>query len=121
MKRREIQLLKNNDHKDWDDLQWVEEFNEFLTGAAPKTITMGRGHQPKLSAKKAYSIIWYLQEHFPLLPDHIEKCDHCNNLFDSYSTGYWCESRGKHFCDQTCEEYYNRTHKACNRNGCCQS
>ena len=94
----EIKLIKNNDNRTDSDLEWVKEFNEFLKGKVPYSITMGRGHAPKLSAKKAMAIIWYLQEHFPLLPDHIEKCDVCDELFDSYSEGLYWETKCKHYC-----------------------
>ena len=99
----EIKLLKNNDNKDWSDQQWIEEFYKFLQGDIPDGITTHKGHQPKLSPKKAMTIIWYLQEHFPLLPDHIEKCSNCNDLYDSWSEGIYWESKGKFFCGN-CEE-----------------
>ncbi len=63
-----IQLLKNNDKRDWDDVEWVDEFYRFLTGETPGNINEGKP-MFKLSEKKAYTIIWYLQEHFPILPD----------------------------------------------------
>ena len=71
---KEITLIKNNDKKNWDDLRWIEEFYKFLHGDAPDEISFSRGYQPKLSHKKAFSIIYYLQEHFPVFPDHIEQC-----------------------------------------------
>jgi len=96
---KEISLLKNNDSREISDLEWVEEFYEFLQGTLPGGIKMGRGHQPQMSAKKAFSIIWYLQEHFPVLPDNIERCSNCGSLFDSNSEGIYWESKGKDFCD----------------------
>ncbi len=57
----------------------------------------------KLTPKKAFSIIWYLQEHFSILPDTIERCDVCNNLFDSESQGHHSELTGKHYCCENCE------------------
>jgi hypothetical protein len=95
----DIQLLKNNEKRTDTDLEWVTEFYEFLQGHLPDSIGMGRGHQPKMSAKKAWSVIWYLQEHFPIIPDQIEKCSNCDNLFDSWSGGIYWETKGKHFCD----------------------
>lgn len=94
----EISLLKNNDNRTDTDLEWVNEFYKFLQGEIPETISIGKGHKPKMSVKKAWSIIWYLQEHFPLLPDHINKCDNCDELFDCWSEGIYWETKGKHYC-----------------------
>ena len=96
---KEITLIKNNDKKDWDDLEWIDEFYEFLQGNLPEGMTLGKGHNPKLSQKKAFSIIWYLQEHFPVLPDHIEQCSNCGKLFDDWRGGLYWQTKGKHYCD----------------------
>jgi len=84
--------------QEWTDLEWMDEFYKFLQGEVPEKISIGRGHQPKLSDKKANTIIWYLQEHMRVLPDNIEKCDNCKELFDSYSEGIYWETKGKHYC-----------------------
>ena len=99
-----MNLLRNNDNRDWSDVEWVQEFFDFLTGDLPDGISMPKSHQPKLTPKKAMAIIWYLQEKFPLIPDNIEKCDDpaCNNIFDSNSQGFYSEKRGKHFCQDVC-------------------
>ena len=55
-----MKLLKNSDKrtKDFTDMDWVKEFYEFLKGKnLPKEIQIMRGHQPKMSAKKAFTII----------------------------------------------------------------
>jgi len=83
----------------WDDLQWVEEFFGFLKGRTPDNINLRRGHIPKMSEKKAFSIIWYLQGHFRILPDNIEKCSNCLELYDANSGGLYWESKFKNFCD----------------------
>lgn len=97
--KQEIKLLKNNDNKKVDDLERIDEFYRFLQGNVPDGIRLKRGHKPKLSEKKAFAIIWYLQEHLPILPDMIERCDKCGELYDSYSSGYHSEKKGKCFCD----------------------
>ena len=43
---------------------------------------------PKLSKDKAFSVIWFLQEIMHCLPDSIEQCGECKELFDSDSEGY---------------------------------
>lgn len=95
----EIKLLKNNDERTDSDLDKIKEFYRFLTGdKIPKTIRLGRGHAPKMSEKKAFAIIWYLQEHLSILPESIERCSVCGELFDSNSEGIYWESKGKHYC-----------------------
>lgn len=95
---KQIKLIKNNDNKDWTDLEWIQEFYDFLQGECPKSIHLGRGRQPKMSQKKAFAIIWYLQEHFPILPYNIEKCGNCGELFDYDGGGLYWESKKKFYC-----------------------
>lgn len=107
----EIKLLKNNNDRTDSDLEWINEFYEFLQGNNPESIRISRGHQPKLSQKQAFTIIWYLQEHFSILPDHIERCNTCGDLYNSWSSGIYWESKGKHYCDCCCHlvpENYDR-------------
>lgn len=106
MSKREIKILKNNHHRDWEDIQWINEFYEFLQGNIPEEITLARGHNPNLSKNKAFAIIWYLQEHFPVLPDRIDKCDVCHELYDSWSSGHYSEKQQKCFCSY-CDTYEN--------------
>ncbi len=95
----EIKLLKNNDNRKDSDLEWIEEFYNYLQGEIPITIHLSGGHKPKLSSKKSMAIIWYLQEHFPVFPDTIEKCDNCDSLYDGASSGIYWETKGKFYCD----------------------
>jgi len=96
----EIKLLgePTESHKYYTDLEWIEEFYDFLQGVIPEEIILKRGHSPKISAKKAFTIIWYLQEHFQILPSTIERCDHCGSLFDIQSEGIHWESKKKNYC-----------------------
>lgn len=93
-----IKLLKNNDNSDKTDLEWIDEFYEFLQGELPSGMTLSRGHKPKMSDKKAFRIIWYLQEHLPVFPDNIERCSSCGFLYDCDSEGLYWETKQKHFC-----------------------
>lgn len=112
---KEIKLLKNNDKRDWSDLQWVNEFYNFLQGKLPKGVEMK--NPPKLSKKKAFSVIWFLQEKFPVIPDQIECCSACGELYDSYSQGHHSELTGKFYCGESCEppNLYEREQKAENK------
>jgi hypothetical protein len=98
MHKKEIKLIKNNQNRDWEDIEWVREFYEFLQGNVPEGIQLGKGGGPRLSKKKAFSVIWYLQEHFPLLPDQIEQCSVCGDLYNSYSEGYYSDVNEKGYC-----------------------
>lgn len=99
----EIKLLKNNDKRTDNDLEWIQEFYEFLQGTQPDSIRLVRENAPKMTHKKAFAIIWYLQEHFPVFPDHIERCDNCGELFDTDSEGLYWETKGKHYCGGCCD------------------
>ena len=96
--KNQIKLQKNNDNRADTDLQWLEEFYEFLKGSNEKGMRLGK----KLSPNQAYSVIYYLQEHLPVFPDTIEKCSVCNSLYDSNSSGHHSEKTAKHYCDN-CE------------------
>lgn len=114
---REIKLLKNNQDREWEDLQWIEEFSNFLCGQIPEGMSIGRGHKLRLTAKQANTIIWYLQEHFSILPDHIEQCDTCGEWYDSDSQGHYSELTGKCYCNESCEPrgLYEREERAAKR------
>lgn len=101
MKDNEIVLFKNNSEhtKKFTDIDFITEFYDFLKGSSiPEGMSIARGHRPKMSAKKASTIIWFLQEQFSILPDHIEQCDVCESFFDSWSSGIYWETKGKHYC-----------------------
>ncbi len=109
----EIKLLKNNQKRTDTDVEWVEEFYQFLQGVVPKGIHYRRGCVPKLSKKKAFAIIYYLQEHFPLIPDHMEVCWWCGDIFDSGEGLYW-ETKGRYYCggcDYNVPQNYDRGRK----------
>lgn len=44
--------------------------------------------RPKLSQNKAWSLIWFLQEVTHCLPDHIERCGVCGDLYNSNAEGF---------------------------------
>lgn len=49
--------------------------------------------RPKLSLNKAWNLIWFLQEVTHCLPDYIERCDRCGELYDSESEGFWLDDQ----------------------------
>lgn len=111
---KQIKLLKNNDNRDWTDVDWLKEFYEFLTGTPPDSIIVSKRSQPVLSKEKAHAIIWYLQEHLPVFPDQIEGCDVCGEIYDSYAQGHYSELTGKSYCCESCEPrgLYEREQRA---------
>jgi len=65
----------------------VNELYEFLAdGKLPNGVVIKSC--PKLSRNKAWNVIWFLQEVTRCLPDHIEKCDVCGELYDSDQEGF---------------------------------
>ncbi len=68
-------------------LPLIVEFYEFLQGKSmPEGFELRS--KPKMSAKKAFSIIYILQEHLHIIPDSFEKCDGCDDLFDTDCEGF---------------------------------
>lgn len=90
--------LSDEIRKGWTHTEWINEFYEFLQGKQLEGMTVGVQRQPRLTQKKAFTIIWYLQEHLRVLPDHVERCNNCGELFDTHSDGIYWESKGKHYC-----------------------
>lgn len=82
----------------WTALEWINEFYQFLQGDIPEEIDLHEGSNIKLSAEDAFSTIWYLQEHMPVLPDNIEQCGICGDIYDSYRDGLYCEENWTHYC-----------------------
>jgi len=94
-----IKFLKNIDScEKKTTVELLQDFLNFLQGKNDSGIVSPRGHNPKMSHKKAFTIIYYLQEVLPVFPDSIEMCSNCNDLYDSDSEGIFWESKGKNFC-----------------------
>lgn len=100
--KNEIKLTKNNDKRELSDLERVTEFYDFLQGRNPDGI-LCKGM--KLSKNKAFTIIWFLQEHLSVFPDSIEKCSECGDLYDSYSCGFHSEITEKFYCNVCCPPF----------------
>lgn len=97
-----LKLFKNNTpFKDRNDVEWIQEFNEFLQGTLPENIFIPDKDILTLTPNQAYSVLWYLREHFAILPDMFCKCDSCNTIYDDSSEGYYSETGneiGHNFC-----------------------
>lgn len=69
------------------EIEQVNELYEFLQG---KHKGVGRLHfkqVPHLSSRQAFKVIYFLQEHMHILPENIERCCTCKNLFDANREG----------------------------------
>lgn len=100
MSYNKLKLLHSQDvKKNIDDLDWINGFYEMLQGGNPEGVSFGRGHKPKMSAKKTMSVIWYLQEVLSVFPDHIEQCSNCDSLYDSNNSGHHSEINDKFYCN----------------------
>lgn len=87
----EIALIKNSENLQLSDVEWLDQFYEFLQ------------QDIKMNKKKAFSIIYFLQEHLPVFPDHIEQCYTCGRLYDSYKEGHHSDMLGRNYCCESCE------------------
>jgi SAM-dependent MidA family methyltransferase len=78
-----------SEKKDPDELETeqVQELMDFLKGDwIPDGMIFEK--RPKLKAKQAFAIVYFLQEHMHILPDCFEMCVVCNSIFDTTSEGY---------------------------------
>lgn len=91
---KEITVLKDNsgELKNKNDIEVIENFYNYMRTDL------------KLSSQKAFNIIMYLQEVLPVFPDHIEKCSHCKDLYDTWSEGTQDEKTDRFYCD-SCDTY----------------
>lgn len=69
------------------DLERTEALFGFLQGGLPKGCKIGRGHQPKLTADQAWTVIWYLGNQYWQVTDRVERCDICGSLYHSWQGG----------------------------------
>ena len=91
MSRIKFQRQQGN-IKGKSSLELLNEFFMFLQGECPNAISVRE--MPKLNSQQAFSVIYYLQEHLPVFPDTIEKCDRCGELFDLFYSGTHCDVCG---------------------------
>lgn len=76
-------------------LEQIEELYKFLQGEVPEGINMKPC--PKLSERRAFDVIWFLQEWMGILPDNYERCVSCGSLYDIHDSGGYRKDRC--YCD----------------------
>lgn len=68
------------------EIEQVEQFYNWLQGiSCPKELITDT--KLNLTDDQAFSIIYYLQEIFEVIPDKFEKCKDCGCLYDSEAEG----------------------------------
>lgn len=72
---------------DEKDLERANELFEFLQGRLPEGICVPKSHKPKLTAAQAWTVIWHLGNEYWQVPDTIQRCGVCGDLFDSWRQG----------------------------------
>lgn len=83
------------------DRDRVEELFLFLKGEIPDGVTIGPESVPKLTDKQAWTVVWYLGNQYWAVPDTIERCGVCGEIYDTEESGA-CLDYGEepfHFCD----------------------
>ena len=77
-------------------LEQAQELYDFLKGKTPEGFQLNE--QPQLSSEMAFSIIYVLQEKFNLIPDHFERCEKCDEVFDMECGGDHFDDPGINLC-----------------------
>ena len=91
-----------------NELELVQEFDEFLTGTCPDSITIKEGYPFGLTPEQAFSIIWYLQEHWRIISDRYERCSECGNIYHTESEGHHNEATLKDYCGWCYDPEYDK-------------
>jgi hypothetical protein len=70
------------------DRQFVEDLYELLQGNVPEDVTPSCPKEvPKLTKDQAWFVIWWLGNSYRQVPDHVERCDVCGAVYNSWSEG----------------------------------
>ena len=76
------------------DLERTQELFDFLQGNVPEGCRIDCGHVPKLTAEQAWTVVWHLGNQYWQVPDDINRCCVCGDLYDSRGDGA-CLDYGK--------------------------
>ena len=71
-----------------DDLERVQEIFDFLQGTMPASVRIkDKAEIPNLTADQAWIVIWFLGNEYYQVPDKIERCNVCGDLYNTESGG----------------------------------
>ena len=87
------------------ELERTEELFRFLQGVIPDDFHIADDEIPRLTEVQAWTAIWYLGNQYWQVPNYIERCGVCGDLFDTR-------------CDGTCLDYDDPPYHFC---GGCES
>ena len=76
-------------------LEHIKALYEFLQGKPAEGVYIKPA--PKLSSRKAFGVIYFLQEYLGIIPDKFERCCSCGDLYDADFGGTYY--RNRHYCD----------------------
>lgn len=83
-----------------DDVEQCEEIFNFLQGKIPNGYRLKDTQIPRLTPDQAWTVVWYIQNLYWELPDKVERCDVCGDLYDSECRGGHREDGPPYnFCD----------------------
>jgi hypothetical protein len=79
------QKLEGNSMKEEIKFEQVEKFYKYLQGEIPVGFVGVKS--PRLSSRMAFHVIYILQEELRVIPDNIERCVRCGELYDTWKEG----------------------------------
>jgi hypothetical protein len=85
------------------DLERSQELFELLQGRLPEGYKIEQGHVPNLTPNQAWTVIWYLGDQYWQVPDHVDRCCICGELYDSDEEGRCLDyGEGPYFFCENC-------------------
>lgn len=70
-----------------EELAQTQELFDFLQGRLPERCVVSEERLPKLTPDQAWTVIWFLGGLYWQVPDYIERCDVCGDLYHSHTEG----------------------------------
>jgi hypothetical protein len=78
-----------------DNLEMTEKLFAFLQGKDMDGCTIPRKERPRLTADQAWTVIWWLGNQYWQVTDHIERCEVCGEIYETWSDGDTLDYGGK--------------------------
>src|SRR6185369_3172843 len=69
------------------DRKMTEELFAFRQGKLPDGYKIPRKDRPKLTEDQAWTVIWSLGNQYWQVPDSVQRCDVCSELYHSHREG----------------------------------
>lgn len=76
-------------------LEHIETLYKFLQGELPEGVHIKPS--PKLSQRRAFNVIYFLQEYLGIIPDNFDRCCKCGDIYNSQESGTYY--RYRNYCD----------------------